>query len=68
MNNIEKIANRITMGLVLAALIVGAALLMRFETNFTIFGYPGLAMLLFMLAATLGFGLVISILLSDFRR
>lgn len=37
-------ANRITLGLVLAALIVGAALLMRVETTFRLFGYPGFAM------------------------
>lgn len=42
----EKIANRIALGLVLAALIIGAALLMRIETTFQIFGYPGLAILL----------------------
>src|SRR5690606_31749486 len=45
---IQKIANRITMGLVLAALIIGAAMLMRVETAFTILGYPALAMLLFL--------------------
>jgi ubiquinone biosynthesis protein len=37
----QKIANRITMGLVIAALIVGAALLTRVETSFKILGYPG---------------------------
>jgi hypothetical protein len=36
--------------LVLAALIVGAAMLMRVQTPFTILGYPGLAMLLFLAA------------------
>ncbi len=47
----QKVANRIALGLVLAALIVGAALLMDVETSFRIFGYPGLAMLLFLAAA-----------------
>ena len=37
---LQKIANRIALGLVLAALIVGAALLMQVPTNFRIFGYP----------------------------
>jgi len=37
----QKIANRITVGLIIAALIVGAALLMRVDTNFRIWGYPG---------------------------
>src|SRR5688572_31334002 len=43
---VQKIANRITLGLVLAGLIVGAALLTRVETTFRIMGYPGLAILL----------------------
>jgi ubiquinone biosynthesis protein len=65
MDNLQKIANRIATGLVLAALIVGAALLMQVKTSFTLFGYPGLAMILFLLAAFCGFALVLSILLND---
>ncbi|HJX28813.1 MAG TPA: AarF/ABC1/UbiB kinase family protein [Thermoanaerobaculia bacterium] len=65
MDNLQKIANRIAVGLVLAALIVGAALLMQVRTNFTLFGYPGLAMILFLLAVACGFGLVFSILFND---
>ncbi|MEK7255729.1 MAG: hypothetical protein AAB316_13350 [Bacteroidota bacterium] len=51
MEGFQKIANRITLGLILASLVVGAALLMQVETTFTIFGYPGLAMLFFLIAA-----------------
>ena len=47
----QKVANRITLGLLLASLIVGAAMLMRVETPFRIFGYPGFAMVLFLAAA-----------------
>jgi len=65
MSNLQKIANRIAVGIVLAALIVGAALLMQVRTEFTLFGYPGLAMLLFLLAAFCGFALVLSILVND---
>jgi len=54
----QKIANRITTGLVLAALIIGAALLMRVPSSFNVFGYPGLAITCFLLAAGGGFGLV----------
>lgn len=61
----QKIANRITTGLILASLIIGAAMLMQVQTRFQIWGYPGLAMILFMLAAGGGVWLVISILLSD---
>jgi hypothetical protein len=65
MSNLQKIANRIASGLVLAALIVGAALMMQVRTPFTLFGYPGLAMVLFLLAAACGFVLVLSIWLND---
>ena len=65
LDGLQKVANRITAGLVLAALIVGAVMLMRVETTFRIFGYPGLAMLLFLAAAAGGFWLVGSIFLHD---
>ena len=68
LEGLQKIANRITLGLVVAALIVGAAMLMRVETPFRIFGYPGLAMLLFMLAAAAGMVLAFSIVFYDERR
>ena len=61
----QKIANRITLGLLLASLIVGAALLMQVRTTFTIWGYPGLAMIFFLLAAAGGSWLAISILTGD---
>jgi predicted unusual protein kinase regulating ubiquinone biosynthesis (AarF/ABC1/UbiB family) len=65
MEGLQKIANRITMGIILAALIIGASLLMRVETSFRIFGYPGLAMLLFLAAAGGGLWLVIRIFEQD---
>lgn len=61
----QKIANRITTGLILAALIVGAAMFMRIETPFRILGYPGLAMLCFIGAAGGGVALVLSIVIGD---
>jgi hypothetical protein len=67
MDGMQKIANRITSGVVLAGLIVGASLLMRVATSFELFGYPGLAILCFIAAATGGFWLVISIFVSDYR-
>lgn len=63
----QKVANRITLGLILAALIVGAAMLMRVETSFKILGYPGLPMMFFVLAAIAGVGLVASIVLTDVK-
>lgn len=65
--SMEKIANRITSGLVLAALIVGAAMLMRVDTRFTIFGYPGLAIVLFLMATVGGIKLVWDSMREDTR-
>jgi predicted unusual protein kinase regulating ubiquinone biosynthesis (AarF/ABC1/UbiB family) len=67
MDGMQKIANRITMGIVLAGLIVGASLLAHVTTPFRLFGYPGLAMLCFIAAAAGGFWLVIRIFVSDYR-
>ena len=58
-------ANRITAGLILAALIVGAALLMRVPTEFRLFGYPGLAIICFLLAVTGGVILLMNIVMQD---
>jgi hypothetical protein len=63
----QKVANRITLGLILAALIVGAAMLMRVETSFRILGYPGMPMIFFLLAAIAGLGLAISIISTDVK-
>jgi predicted unusual protein kinase regulating ubiquinone biosynthesis (AarF/ABC1/UbiB family) len=68
LEGLQKVANRITLGLVVAALIVGAAMLMRVETTFKIFGYPGLAMIFFLLAAAAGLILGFSILFYDEKR
>jgi predicted unusual protein kinase regulating ubiquinone biosynthesis (AarF/ABC1/UbiB family) len=65
MEGFQKIANRITTGLVLAALIIAGALVMRIETAWTLFGYPGLAIILFLAACAGGFWLVITILFRD---
>ena len=62
-----KIANRITIGLILAAMIVGAALLMRVETSFRILGHPGLAIRFFLAAAVTGVVLVANIVVHDMR-
>lgn len=61
----QKVANRITVGLIVASLIVGAALLMRVDTTFRIWGYPGLAIIFFLGAAACGVVLLINILFYD---
>lgn len=62
---LKESANRLTLGLVFAALIVGAALLMDVETDFTILGYPGIAIVFFTLAAVGGLFLAFRIMFLD---
>ena len=58
-------ANRVSMALILAALIVGASLLTRVESSFTVLGYPVVAVLLFLAAAAGGVMLLWSIWKGD---
>ena len=61
----QKVANRITLGLIIASMIIGAAMLMSVPSAFTIFGYPGLAILFFLLAAVAAIYLSYTILFKD---
>jgi ubiquinone biosynthesis protein len=63
----QKVANRITTGVILASLIIGAALLMRVQTSFQIFGYPGIAIICFFAAAAGGAWLLFSIMWQDHK-
>jgi ubiquinone biosynthesis protein len=67
LNGFEKIANRVTTGIVLAALIVGAALMMRINSSFQILGYPGIAMICFLIAIGGSAWLIIGILWKDWK-
>ena len=67
LEGLQKVANRITLGLILAALIVGAAMLMRVETSFRILGYPGFPLVFFLIAAIAGIALVVSIVVYDIK-
>lgn len=62
---VHKIANRITSGLIIAALIVGAALIMKVDSKYTLLGYPTLAIVLFLSAAIGGIVLLVQIFLHD---
>jgi ubiquinone biosynthesis protein len=64
---IHKVANRITVGVVIAALLLSASLMMRVPTRFTIFGYPGLAVLGYLLASAAAFYLIVSTIIQDRR-
>jgi predicted unusual protein kinase regulating ubiquinone biosynthesis (AarF/ABC1/UbiB family) len=65
MRGIQKLANRVTTGIVVAALIIGAAMVMRIETDAELFGYPTLAVVLFVVASVAGLWLVVTSLLND---
>lgn len=61
----QKVANRITLGLIIASMIIGAAMLMSVPSAFSIFGYPGLAIIFFLLAAVAAIYLSYTILFKD---
>jgi predicted unusual protein kinase regulating ubiquinone biosynthesis (AarF/ABC1/UbiB family) len=65
MRSAQKLANRLTAGIVVAALVIGAALIMRVNTSAKLFGYPALAIVLFLVAAGAGLWLFVSIQLHD---
>jgi len=67
----QKVANRITQGLVISALIVAAALLLQVKTQeegLTSFGYRALPILLFLSAAGGGVALLYDILRHDRKK
>jgi predicted unusual protein kinase regulating ubiquinone biosynthesis (AarF/ABC1/UbiB family) len=65
MRGVQKLANRLTTGMVVAALVVAAALIMRIDVEPKLFGYPALAIVLFSIAAAAAGWLLVSIAMSD---
>lgn len=63
----RRIGNRITAGILLAALIMGASNLMEVSTDFRLLGYPALGVLFFVGAGLGAFWLVINIFIQDHR-
>ena len=61
----QKVANRITSGLIIAAMIIGAALLMRIPSSYSVMGYGILPFIFFMIAIGLGLYLVYNIMFKD---
>lgn len=51
---LHKVANRITVGLVIAALIIGASNMMKLDVSPRMLGYPALPLLVFLAAALAG--------------
>ena len=67
MKAMQAIANRVTIGLVIAAMMVGSALIMRVPTRWVILGYPALGVIGFVVAGAIGLYMVITVLLVDRR-
>ncbi|MFS8665913.1 MAG: AarF/UbiB family protein, partial [Limnochordales bacterium] len=61
---LERTSNRVAMSVVLAALILGSAIILQAHAGPTVWGVPVLGVLGFVMAAFLGLGLVIGILRS----
>ena len=65
LQGLQKIANRITLGAIVAAMVIGAALIMQVDSQFQLLGYSGLAVVLLAFALLLGGFVVFSILKND---
>jgi predicted unusual protein kinase regulating ubiquinone biosynthesis (AarF/ABC1/UbiB family) len=65
MESLQKIANRIATGVIIAALVIGAALTARLPGGIRLFGLPLLSALFILVAAVLGAGLILSALRRD---
>lgn len=67
LETMHQVANRLTVGLVLAAVTVAAALMSRIEAGPRLLGYPLVSLLFFLAAAVGGLILVGQILITDKR-
>lgn len=65
LKSLQSMANRLSVSIVLASLIMGASLAMRIESSLTFFGYPVIASAFFAMAAACGFYLVFSVFRGD---
>jgi ubiquinone biosynthesis protein len=65
LRELEKVANRLTSGIILAAIIIGAAMTMNIDAGPELFGYPAISILFFVGAAIGGLVLMVYILLGD---
>jgi predicted unusual protein kinase regulating ubiquinone biosynthesis (AarF/ABC1/UbiB family) len=62
---LQRLANRLTLGVVIAASILGGSLLMQVPTDHRILGYPAVAIILFLLAIVGGAVLSAWIIVTD---
>jgi ubiquinone biosynthesis protein len=63
----QRVANRLVLGIIVAATLLGAALMMRIPTEQRTWGYPTIALTFFLFAALGGAVLSVWILVSDRR-
>jgi ubiquinone biosynthesis protein len=68
LRELEKVSNRLTSGLILAAIIVGAAMTMSVDGGPELFGYPAISIVFFVGAALGGLALMGYILIGDRAR
>uniref|UniRef100_UPI00356953C3 ABC1 kinase family protein n=1 Tax=Nocardioides sp. TaxID=35761 RepID=UPI00356953C3 len=62
---LQRVANRLTLGIIIAATVLGAAAMMRVPSDHRIWGYPAIAMVFFMFAVLAGAALALWIVLTD---
>jgi ubiquinone biosynthesis protein len=62
---LQRLATRVTLGMVIAATILGASLLMQVPTDHHILGYPAIAMILFAIAILGGAALATWVVVTD---
>jgi predicted unusual protein kinase regulating ubiquinone biosynthesis (AarF/ABC1/UbiB family) len=65
LGGMHKIANRITVGVVIAALLLSSSLMMRYPSAASLFGYPLLAVLGYLVAVSAALYLIVSTFLRD---
>nr|WP_255621974.1 AarF/ABC1/UbiB kinase family protein [Tessaracoccus sp. OS52] len=63
----HRLVSRLTMGILLAAVTISAALMMGIEVGPTLFGYPALAVVFFLVAAVSALAMVAWIFITDRR-
>lgn len=64
---LHRVANRLTFGIVIAATVIGAAMMTRVPSDHEVLGYPAVAMGFFVFAVLGGLALVTWVLLTDRR-
>jgi ubiquinone biosynthesis protein len=60
----DRSSNRLTFGLIVAALIIGSSLVMQLEGGPTLYGFPAIGLVGYLIAGILGLWLIVAILRS----